>query len=72
MVLYPGLLDGDMFTDMFTAKYVPVVVLCCTDLMGHSRDQGWGSLKLRSSISPKAKYSISQKYLLHFLNLIHI
>ena len=52
MVLYPGLLDGDMFTDMFTAKYVPVVVLCCTDLMGRSRDQGWGLLKPRSSISP--------------------
>ena len=34
--------------------------------------QGWGLLKLRSSISPKAKFLISQKYLLHSLNHIHI
>ena len=33
---------------------------------------GWGLLKLRSSISPYAKFSISQKYLLHSLNLFHI
>ena len=33
---------------------------------------GWGLLELLSSISPQAKFSISQKYLLHSLNLIHI
>ena len=33
---------------------------------------GWGLLKLCSSISPSAKVSIWQKYLLHSLNLIHV
>ena len=35
-------------------------------------DQGWGLLKLRSLISPQAKFSILQKYLLDSLNHIHI
>ena len=34
--------------------------------------QEWGLLKLRSSISPLAKFLISQRYLLRSLNLIHI
>ena len=33
---------------------------------------GWGLLKLRSLISPWAKFSILQKYLLYSLNHIHI
>ena len=36
------------------------------------RKLGWGLLKLRSSISPLAKFSILQKCLLHSLNHIHI
>ena len=36
------------------------------------RVQRWGLLKFRSSISLQASFSISQKYLLHSLNLIHI
>ena len=36
------------------------------------RKQGWGLLKLRSLISPLAKFSIFQKYLLHSLNHFHI
>ena len=35
-------------------------------------DQGWGVLKLCSLISPQAKFSILQKYLLDSLNHIHI
>ena len=35
-------------------------------------DQGWGLLKLCSLISPQAKFSILQKYLLDSLNHIHI
>ena len=33
---------------------------------------GWGLLKLRSLISPEAKFSILQKYLLDPLYYIHI
>ena len=34
--------------------------------------EGWGLLKLRSLISPQAKYSIWQKYLLDDLNHVYI
>ena len=36
---------------------------CCPSVVGGILDQGWGLLKLRSSISPQAKFSISQKYM---------
>ena len=39
---------------------------------GSCRPQGWGLLKLRSLISPLAKFSILQKYLLDSLNHNHI
>ena len=61
-----------LYSQLPPLKTYPCRVLCVVFKHAGWAYLGWGLLKLRSLISPLAKFSILQKYLLYYLHHIHI